>query len=491
MKPIIALFANLMCLPVMAQRDFRLVEQRNAWLTSGNAAALTTLADSSIARATLAYSHTGGALRTTSEGRRIDRVDAEARSYYRLSPDIVTYGSMTYRNETGSRMAGSMLAPTAELMPFDLIDDSLHFAGDKRMETFSATGAIGWQACRTLAVGARADFSAGTYAKHRDLRHTNTLMNLDARLNALLRLSEDAAAGAGFVYRRSTETMLFETYGTTDRTYTTLVDYANRHGEVEAYGVEGFTDDSNELPLLSEYFGATAQGAWRGIFIDATYMHRSGYYGRQSQYSASHEQHRGDALALHLRYTLPRSASSLTWLDLRLHTESLTAERENYRRTTATTGGAATYYEYYEPTKMSDKAQTYGSAAVNAYWRPEGEIFLWHVTGGIGLHTRRQTAYVYPDAFTATRTIVAPFAEARHSFLTHGSSLLSAQAGCTMAAGDDHQVAAHARVAYEMPVPGTKVRPELSVRYDFRTATGGDFKGLTRNMLTVAAAATF
>ena len=41
MKLKIVLFANLLCLPAMAQRDFRLTEQRNVWLTSDNAAALT------------------------------------------------------------------------------------------------------------------------------------------------------------------------------------------------------------------------------------------------------------------------------------------------------------------------------------------------------------------------------------------------------------------------------------------------------------------
>lgn len=491
MKPIIALFANLVCLPVLAQRDYTLVEQRNAWLTSGNAAALTTLADSSIARASLAYAHEGGALRTLSQGRRTDVFGADVRSYYRLTPEVVAYGSMTYRNETGSRMSGSMFMPTAELMPFDLVDDSTATAGDKKTETFSASGAIGWQALPTLALGARADFTAGTYAKHRDLRHSNTLMDLTARINGMLTLTGDAAVGAGFVYRRRTETMLFETYGTTDRIYTTLVDYANHQGEVETFGVEGFTDDSSEQPLLSEYFGATAQGRWRSLFLDATYMHRSGYYGRRSQYSASHEQHHGDALTLHLRCDLQRTEARLMWIDLRMATEKLTAERENYRRTTATGGGAATYYEYYDPTKMSDKTQTAGTAMVNAYWQPSGELFLWNVAGGLNYWTRRQTAYIYPDTYTTSRHILAPFAEARRRFVLRSTALLSAQAGCTVLTGCTEQVAAHAAIAYEMPLRGTKVRPELSLRYDFRTATSGDCKGLTRNTLTVAAAATF
>ena len=48
MRPIIVLFVSMLCLPAMAQRDFKLTEQRNVWLASGNAAALTTFGDSTI-----------------------------------------------------------------------------------------------------------------------------------------------------------------------------------------------------------------------------------------------------------------------------------------------------------------------------------------------------------------------------------------------------------------------------------------------------------
>lgn len=491
MKPIIALFANILCLPVMAQRDFGLTEQRNAWLTSGNAAALVTLKDSTIAQASLGYRHEGGALRTLSEGRRVNSVNADVRSYYRLSPSIVAYGSMTYDYSNGTNAAGSMLFPSLELKPFDLIDDSISNAGDKRKETFRASGAIGWTAWRNISVGARVDYTAGTYAKHRDLRHSNTLMDLNTRLNAFLSLPDNSAIGVGFVYRRRTETMLFKTYGTTDRIYSTLIDYANHQGEVEMFGTEGFTDGNRELPLLSEYVGFTAQGAWNRLFADMTYTHQTGYYGRQSQYTASHEQHCGDAFMLHLRYDLARNTQRLLWIDAIMTTEQLTSERENYRKTTTSDGTAATYYEYFQPTKMADKAQTYGTAAVTAYWKPAGAIFLWHVKGGVNYWTRRQTAYVFPDTYTAKRHVIAPFITAKHGILTHNSSLWTAQLGCSLLTGSAEQFAANAALAYEMPVQGTQVRPSLTLSYDFRTATGGDMKGLTRNVVSLTAAATF
>ena len=491
MKLTIVLFANLLCLPTMAQRDFRLTEQRNAWLTSSNAAALTTFGDSTIAHAALSYRHDGGRLHTISEGKRQDTYDADVQSYYRLSPDVVAYGRATYSRSNITDAAGSMLMPTMKLMPFDLVEDTNDNAGDKNIETFSINGAIGWKAWRRLAIGARLDYTAGTYAKQRDLRHSNTLMDMNASLDALLSLPHNSGIGIGMVYSRRTESMQFKTYGTTDQIYYTLIDYANRHGERETFGTEGFTDSKNRLPLLSEYIGVTAQAKYNRFLADIAYRHRNGYYGRKSQYSASHEQHHGDCLTLHLRYDISQKAERLVWFDLNMITESLTSQRENYRRTTATNGTSAIYYEYFEPTKMADKVQTYGTATLNAYWKPAGQIFLWYVTGGTRFWTRRQTAYVYPDAYTTSRHIIAPFVSARRSLLTRGGKLWSAEAGCSTAMGSYSQVAANAAIKYEMPVKGTSLRPAISLRYDFRQATDGDMKGLTRNTLTVTASATF
>lgn len=502
MKPISVLFVSMLCLPAMAQRDFQLTQQRNPWLTSGNAAALTTYSDSTIAHATLYYRHDDGRRQTLSDGfgltfpnglgqmssngKRQERYGADVQSFYRLSPSIVAYGRAAYQNTSVTEAAGSMLFPTTQLMPFDLVEDDDSNAGDKRMEVFNIDGAIGWQVARRLALGAQLNYTSGTYAKHRDLRHSNTLMTLDARLNAFMQLPHNSGVGLGVLYRRSTETMLFKTYGTTDRIYTTLIDYANGWGERETFGTEGFTDSKNELPLLSEYVGITAQGAFNRLFANATYTHRTGYYGRKSQYSASHARHHGDGLALHLRYDVDRQAQRLLWIDARMTTERLTTERENYRRTTATNGTAASYYEYFEPTKMADKAQTYGSLAMNAYWKPAVPIYLWHMVGGIGYWVRRQTAYVFTEAHTATPHVIAPFVLARRGWLMRRGSLWWAQVQGQAVMGSHEGAVANASLAYEMPLRGTKVRPSLALCYCFSRLSGA-----TRNSIGLTASATF
>lgn len=494
MKPISVLFVSLLCLPAMAQRDYELTLWRNPWLKSGNAAALTTYNDSTIAHATLYYMHddgrrqtlTDGFAQTLSNGKRQERYGADVQSVFRLSSHIVTYGRAAYQSINVTQATGSMLFPTAQLMPFDLVEDDDSNAGDKRMEQFNIDGAIGVQLTRHMALGAQLNYATGTYAKHRDLRHSNTLMDLDARLNAFLQLPHNSGVGLGLLYRRRTETMLFKTYGTTDRIYTTLVDYANGYGERETFGTEGFTDSKNELPLLSEYVGVAAQGAYNRLFATATYAHRTGYYGRKSQYSASHARHQGNVVALQLRYDVVRQPQCLLWMDAQMTTEQLTTERENYRRTTATNGTAVSYYEYFEPTKMADKAQTDGSLNVNAYWKPATDIFLWHMAGGIGYWVRRQTAYVFTEAHTATPHVMAPYVLARRGWMSRHRSVWWAQVQGQAFMGSHEGLTAGASFSYEMPLRGTKVRPCLSLNYCFWRVSGA-----TRNSLGLTASATF
>lgn len=167
-------------------------------------------------------------------------------------------------------------------------------------------------------------------------------------------------------------------------------------------------------------------------------------------------------------------------------TERLTTERENYRRTTATNGTAASYYEYFEPTKMADKAQTYGSLAMNAYWKPAVPIYLWHMVGGIGYWVRRQTAYVFTEAHTATPHVIAPFVLARRGWLMRRGSLWWAQVQGQAVMGSHEGAVANASLAYEMPLRGTKVRPSLALCYCFSRLSGA-----TRNSIGLTASATF
>ena len=123
---------------------------------------------------------------------------------------------------------------------------------------------------------------------------------------------------------------------------------------------------------------------------------------------------------------------------------------------------------------------------MNAYWKPAADIYLWHLNAGLDFWTRRQTAYVFTAAHTATPHLVAPFVLARRSLLTRNRSLWSAQVRCTAVTGSNDGVVADASLSYEMPLRGTKLRPSLALNYCFSRVSSA-----TRNSVGITASATF
>ena len=97
-------------------------------------------------------------------------------SYYRLNRNITLYGAMGYLQSKGKDMEGTaFINPSA---PFHIVEANSSNKGDKKMETYHLQGGIGWKALPQLSIGASIDYTAANYAKYKDLRHKNTLMNM-------------------------------------------------------------------------------------------------------------------------------------------------------------------------------------------------------------------------------------------------------------------------------------------------------------------------
>ena len=504
-------------------RDISMIEDRNSWLTSDNAAALTTYADSSISVATLGYQYEGGRLRNYSDGSHEMTLKASARSYQRLSPQVVAYGRIGYENFSGTSMGGSMLqrdksalGQQTRLQPFDILDDSLTNAGRKHCEKLCITGSVGWNAYRGFSLGASADFTAGTYAKYKDLRHSNTLMDLRSALSIHQSIPSWGSVGGCFLYNRSTETVTFSTFGTTDRVYKSLIAYANFMGEVETFGTEGFTEENREQPLLNEQVGLSMQlltKDWQGVSLAGgfTFLHRTGYYGRQSQYTTSYANHDGNEYQWHIRLSLPSyRRMMLHFLDFNLTSEGLTTRRTNYRQVRSMQGGqSVTYYEYYTPTKVADKLLHQGRIAYTAYLQSAKGEAMGGFSVGSTFWMRKQTVYLYPLSYTQNLKTWQPFIKGHRHFSLGTAKTLTAEASVALNLGSGTamekgaleceyitatQLLAHAMATYEFPLRGVSgLLPCISLRYDVRKATSHTdyLAGSVRQQLTIAVGITF
>ena len=212
-------------------RDFKFVSQSDPWLNHRNAAALTRFTASNIVKTEVAVNKGNGGLVDYSDSRNTLAADGNVESFYRLSPRVVTYGAISYSGWSGRDMTGS--AFMQKRMPFNLVEDSLTNPGKKHRDIYHLVGALGVDVHQGISVGARMDYTSSNYAKYKDLRHQNKLMDMKLTLGGFLPLLKGLSIGADYTYHRQTESVAFGTYGKSERVYKTLIDYGAFMGRVE------------------------------------------------------------------------------------------------------------------------------------------------------------------------------------------------------------------------------------------------------------------
>lgn len=491
MKILNIIISLTICLVAHAQRDFQLAVDRNVWLGSGNAASYVTFADSTISHATVGYDFNARG-RNVSRGSRSNGMNLEAESFMRLAPNVMAYGKAAYANTSFAEAGGSTIYGWETLQPFDIVelpltdDGTRSTLGDMRLQMFHITGVVGWNVTGGLSIGASFDFNAGSFVKQKDLRHNNSLMNLDARFSVMQKISGMVSAGASFVYKRNTETIQYKTYGTTDQTYSVLVDYANGMGIKEMFGENGFTDGKQEQPLVNDNVGTNVQLCLKPLennmemLLDFTYLHRNGYYGKESQFTASHAHHTGNSYLWKARLNLPSADySHVTMVEGNLCFHDLTAYATNYRQTKDQNNNAIIRYEYYTPTKISDRYLMTGNVFLTSYlgkWESAGKrptIYPWRMQGGVGFSHSKQTGYLGLGMDTHDFNVWTPFFDVKRNFPVRSTDVLSLEIGTsyqmpsscrTMNKG----VTLNATASYELPMKQYhNVRPLFSLGYGY------------------------
>ena len=414
-------------------RDYQFVKRSDPWLVSLNAAALTRYATINMAQAEVSVRRSKGDFTDFFDSPNVLQANASVESFYRLSPKAVVYGAMSYDHFSGKDMAGSAFMPLpadADMfsqkqshLPFDLVEDSLSNTGTKHRDIYRLTGGVGCSVLGDASLGLRLSYTSANYAKYKDLRHKNKLMDLQLSAGIYVPVSCWLSLGAHYLYHRNTESVLFSTYGKNDKVYKTLVDYAAFTGPVEQFGSTGFTDKSREMPLVNDYHGVGAQFciqlAGFRFYNAFSYAHRSGYYGRKSPYTITYTGHKSHVYdySARLSYEAPQVNCHL---DVAIQAENLKNEANTYRELQNTSG--ATYYEYYAPVKTANKLWTDGHIALTVdLLRRDSQSFTaprWTFQTGTDWQHQKHTAYQYPFYRRQKLSSQSWFASATHHLLT-------------------------------------------------------------------------
>lgn len=378
-------------------RSYRFVKRSDVWLSSNNGAALTHMSNDNISMAELSFFYGHGGLVDYHQSPSTVNLTANTESFFRINKRTVVYGAMSYDNYSGKDMTGSAFIDPSR-KPFDIVEDSLTNPGDKHRDTYHLTGAVGVDIWRGFALGIYADYTAANAAKYKDLRYKNQAMDMVFSVGAYVPLGNRVELGAGYVYRRTTESLSFKTYGKTEKVYKSLVSYGPFMGQVEQFGNYGFTDQSRSLPLVDDYNGMMIQFAVRPLeslsfYNHFSYAYRHGSYGQKSPYTVIYTGHHSRCYQYRGAITLSRPSARHS-LDVELSVENLTNHLNVYREKKNERG--ANYYEYFTSVKSGNRLWMEGQACYTLDLGVQKELPQWTIQTGIGWYHRRQTAYLYP-----------------------------------------------------------------------------------------------
>ena len=378
-------------------RSYEFVKQQSPWLTSSNAAGLTFYQAKNIAAAEAGLSYAEGGLIDYWQAPRVLQANVRAEAFQRLSERTVVYGAICYDNYTGRQMTGSaFIDPTRK--PFNIVEDSLTNTGRKHRDTYQLTGAVGVDLGKGYSIGGRIDYTSANYAKYKDLRHSNKLMDLRLSVGATAHMLSWLTVGANYLYHRNTESLTFSTYGKEEKVYKSLIDYAAFMGRVEQFGNTGYTEKGREIPLVEDQHGGSIQiearpaDSW-AFYADVTFCHGNGYYGRKSPYTITFTNHNRDIITADAMVRYLAEASQHT-LKFAFSHEKLKNNTETYRELTNQNG--AYYYEYYDAVNVADKSWTNLQVSYTADLQIQGELPTWTLMAGFDWQQRKLTGIQYP-----------------------------------------------------------------------------------------------
>lgn len=415
--------------------EYKFYMDSDPWLTSSNAAGLTRFSGKSLSDGRIFADYNSGGFCDYYEAPESVSFGGAVESILRLNKKTVLSGGIIYNHFNGSRMAGSAFI-NPDKKPFDIVEYDLSNLGRKERDTYNLYGAVGSALSRTVSSGFRMNYTSANYAKYKDLRHKNSLMDMTISAGLSWKPLQNLTIGTDAIYLRSIEILRFSIYGSEDRVYNSLISYTAFMGRKEQFGENGYTDKNNEMPFLDERFGADVQLEWNIIpglnwFVSASWQDRSGYYGKKSTYTISYNEHKGDLKTVGTRLSL----YGRSWrhvLEATYSVEKIQDYSNTYREVEKDNG--ARYYEYFTPVLRSAKTFTdisidYSGAIGLRNGRP-----VWLIEAGVHGSDRKQTGYSHPYYRRQNLDTYAVSASVKRYFIMK-KGILSTKVGTSFSEG--------------------------------------------------------
>ncbi|MBQ4279094.1 MAG: hypothetical protein IJC16_03970 [Rikenellaceae bacterium] len=380
-------------------RDFDYIKGSDGWLTSYNAAGLLSLPVTSTSVVEASFGKNNGKFVNYYQSDDSYDFGLQTESFYKLSPKVALYGNVSYNNFRGRNMTGSSFVdPYYNL--FDIVEADPGRLGKKQKETYHLVGGIGFRVFRGLSLGAKVDYTAANYAKMRDLRHVNSLLDLTLTAGASYCFNKVVDLGVSYFYRRSVESVKFQLSGEAGKLYESLISYGAFYGMYETFIGESGYASSAAQPMFNRFHGGSLQLNLRfsprvSWFSELTYKGRTGYYGEKSSKTVTFAEH--DATIYEYSGQLSvRKAGTLHTLKVGVAYEDGTNDQNIYKMTDGSSGGGNSVVEYFGSNEVVSRQTLNGKAVYTLNLGVRDYQPAWVLKAGADLWTRDMKVSVYP-----------------------------------------------------------------------------------------------
>lgn len=281
--------------------DIEYIRKSNAWLTSKNAAGLNHFNAGNISNVEGYFKKEDGGFKNYFQSDNSQEYGVQADSYTRLNSKVVFSGGFGYQNFKGRNMTGSAFLDPYQ-NPFDIVELDADNMGTKELELYNLNGAVSSQLSSKWSIGAKLAYQTGNYAKRKDLRHVNKLLDMDLSAGVLYKISDLVDVGANYNYSRRIESMSFKTAGNKDKQYLSLISYGSFYGRKELFDQYGYTSSQSTNPLKDIRQGGSLQLNLNlnknvTLFNEFSYADRTGFFGEEGTSSILLTKHNGSDLA--------------------------------------------------------------------------------------------------------------------------------------------------------------------------------------------------
>lgn len=378
--------------------DLQFVRQSEVWLRTNNAAGLKHLSIDTISEISLNSSFKKGDFINYNQSDQSYTYGVDAESYFRLNPKVVLWSGISYSNFTGKNMGASAWIDP-DFAPFNIVEYADTTRGEKSKETYLLRGATAINLNTKLTLGGKVAYTSANYVKKKDLRHLNKLMDIDLSVGTMYEICSGIEIGINYNYRKRVEDTRFKTYGNTEQSYNSLIAWGTFWGQVEGFGMDGYTGESSKNPLVDKINGFSVQlntniTQHLQFFNEFTINKREGYFGIKSDLTRVYTEHSADLWNYngHLSY---KRKKALHQLHLSASNEKMKNWKKNpiYDHDQTTD---VTYITYEAPTLVLTRKELQASLDYQLYINYSDFNPKWSFRMAADFRNRKQNVSIYP-----------------------------------------------------------------------------------------------